>query len=98
MPALWTVRLAKTPAKQLDRFPGHDSAAIRAALKVLARDPFAHPKAERLHGYGFDWRLRVRDYRVLYDLDPLERLILVGDIARRTTTTYKRRCAAGTLT
>ena len=91
IPALWTVRLGKTAAKQLDRFPGHDSDAIRAALKVLARDPFAHPKAERLHEHGFDWRLRVRDYRVLYDLDPLQRLILVGDIARRTTTTYKRR-------
>jgi len=89
--ARWTVHLAKTAVKQLDRFPGHDRDAIRAALKLLARDPFAHPKAERLHEYGFDWRLRVRDYRVLYDLDPLERLILVGDIARRTTTTYKRR-------
>ena len=83
--------LAKTAAKQLDRFPGHDRDAIRAALKVLARDPFGYPKAERLHEHDFDWRLRVRDYRVLYDLDPLQRLILVGDIARRTTTTYKRR-------
>jgi hypothetical protein len=38
-PAPWTVSLARTAAKQLDRFPGHDSDAIRAALKVLARDP-----------------------------------------------------------
>ncbi len=90
-PAPWTVHLAKTAAKQLDRFPGHDSDAIRAALKVLALDPLAHPKAERLHEHDFDWRLRVRDYRVLYDLDPLERAVLVGDISRRTTTTYKRR-------
>jgi mRNA-degrading endonuclease RelE of RelBE toxin-antitoxin system len=33
----------------------------------------------------------VRAYRVLYDLDPLDRLIIVGEVARRTTTTYKRR-------
>jgi len=90
-PATWTVILGKTAAKQLDRFPSHDRDAIRAALKVLARDPFGHPKAERLHEHDFDWRLRVRDYRVLYDLDPIERLILVGDVARRTTTTYRRR-------
>ncbi len=53
--------------------------------------PSPTPKAERLHEHDFDWRLRVRDYRVLYDLDPLQRLILVGDVARRTTTTYRRR-------
>ena len=89
--ATWTVVLGKTAAKQLDRFPGHDRDAIRAALRLLASDPFPHPKAERLHEYGFEWRLRVRDYRVLYDLDPLDRLVLVGDARRRTTTTYKRR-------
>ncbi len=93
-PAPWTVHLTKTAAKQLDRLPGHDRDAIRAALKVLARDPLdrrAHPNAAQLHEYGYDWRLRVRDYRVLYNLDPLQRLIIVGDIARRTTTTYKKR-------
>jgi hypothetical protein len=60
MPTLWTVHLGKTAAKPLDRFPGHDCDAIRAAPKVLARAPFAHPKAERLHEHDFDWRLRVR--------------------------------------
>jgi mRNA-degrading endonuclease RelE of RelBE toxin-antitoxin system len=89
--APWTVHLGRTVQRQLDRLPRHDSDAIRAALKALARDPFSHPKAERLHEYGFSWRLRVRDYRVLYDLDPIDRLILAGDVARRTTTTYKRR-------
>ena len=90
-PAPWTVHLARTVQRQLDPLPSHDSDAIGAALKALAHDPFSHPKAERLHEYGFGWRLRVRDYRVLYDLDPVDRLILAGDVARRTTTTYKRR-------
>jgi mRNA-degrading endonuclease RelE of RelBE toxin-antitoxin system len=77
--------------KQLDRLPNHDRDAIRVALRALARDPFSNPKAERLHEYLFGWRLVVRAYRVLYDLDPLDRLIIVGEVARRTTTTYKRR-------
>lgn len=90
-PAPWTVRLDRTAAKQLDRLPPHDRDAVRAALRTLAGNPFAHPKAERLKEYLFGWRLRVRDCRVLYDLDPVDRLILVGDVGRRTTTTYKRR-------
>ena len=92
--ATWTVVLGKTAAKQLDRFPSHAAAAIRAALKGLARDPLdrrANPHVAQLHEYGYDWRLRVRDYRVLYNLDPMQRLIFVGDIARRSRTTYKRR-------
>jgi mRNA-degrading endonuclease RelE of RelBE toxin-antitoxin system len=85
------VHLDRTAAKQLDRLPPHDRDAIRAALLKLAADPFAHPKAERLKEYLFGWRLRVRDYRVIYDLDPIDRFIIVGDVRRRTTTTYKRR-------
>jgi mRNA-degrading endonuclease RelE of RelBE toxin-antitoxin system len=89
--APWSVQLGRTAAKQLDRLPDHDAAAILAALRVLARDPFAHPKVQRLSEHGFDWRLRVRDYRVLYDLDPLTRSVLVGDVVRRTSTTYAKR-------
>jgi mRNA-degrading endonuclease RelE of RelBE toxin-antitoxin system len=90
-PALWTVRLGRAAERQLDRLPAHDRDAIRAALRALAHDPFGHPKAQRLHEHGFGWRLRVRDYRVLYDLDPLERLILVAQVLRRTSTTYRGR-------
>jgi mRNA-degrading endonuclease RelE of RelBE toxin-antitoxin system len=90
-PAPWTVRLARTVEKQLDRLPSRDSAAVRAELKELARDPLAHRNAERLTEHGYGWRLRVRSYRVLYDLDPLDRTILVASVERRTSTTYRKR-------
>ena len=54
-PVSWTVVLGKTAAKQLDRIPGHDADAIRAALKVLARDPLdrrANPNAAQLTSTG----------------------------------------------
>jgi mRNA-degrading endonuclease RelE of RelBE toxin-antitoxin system len=74
----WTVHLDPTAEKHLDRLPPHDRDAVRDALRVLARDPLAHPNAERLRHQPFGWKLRVRDYRVLYDLDPVDRAIVVG--------------------
>jgi mRNA-degrading endonuclease RelE of RelBE toxin-antitoxin system len=56
----------------------------------MANDPHAGDIV-RLKGTRFGWRRRVGDYRILYDLDPAERLITVQHIARRTTTTYRRR-------
>ncbi|MGH7814063.1 MAG: type II toxin-antitoxin system RelE family toxin [Candidatus Binataceae bacterium] len=37
------------------------------------------------------FRRRVGDYRILFDLYPERNLILVSDIVRRTTTTYRGR-------
>jgi len=56
----------------------------------MANDPHAGDIV-RLKGTRFGWRRRVGDYRILYDLDRAERLITVQHIARRTTTTYRRR-------
>jgi mRNA-degrading endonuclease RelE of RelBE toxin-antitoxin system len=89
--APWTVHLDPTAEKHLDKLPPHDRDAVRAALRVLALDPLAHPKVERLRDQAFAWKLRVRDYRVLYDLDPLDRAVNVGDVVRRTSTTYRKR-------
>ena len=86
--APWSVHLDPRAAKHLDRLPPRDSEAIRVALRALAVDPLAHPNAKRLRGHAYGWRLRVRDYRVLYDLDPVDRVIVVADVLRRTSKTY----------
>ena len=39
----------------------------------------------------FGWRRRVGNYRVIYDLIPEQRVIIVSRIERRTTTTYRKR-------
>jgi len=45
---------------------------------------------KRLSNAPFNWRRRVGDWRVLYNLDPTQRLILVARVERRTTTTYRK--------
>lgn len=56
----------------------------------MAADPFTGDIA-RLKGERFGWRRRVGNYRIFYDLDPVNRLIFVRLIERRTTTTYRKR-------
>ena len=63
-----------------------------ARLHELAQDPLSPLlDAERLKQHVFGWRLRIRAYRVLYDLDPLTRTIDVHQIGRRSSTTYRHR-------
>ena len=45
------------------------------------------PLKERVTGF----RLRVGDYRILFEINKDEALIEVRDITRRTTQTYRRR-------
>jgi len=87
----WNLIVAQPARKELNRLPPESRARILSALREMANDPHAGDIV-RLKGTRFGWRRRVGDYRILYDLDLAERLITVQHIARRTTTTYRRRC------
>lgn len=86
----WNLIVAQPARKELNRLPPESRARILSGLREMAKDPHAGDIV-RLKGTRFGWRRRVGDYRILYDLDPAERLITVQHIARRTTTTYRRR-------
>jgi mRNA-degrading endonuclease RelE of RelBE toxin-antitoxin system len=56
----------------------------------MGEDPFTGDIA-RVQGEPFGWRRRVGNYRVIYELIIDQRVIIVSRIARRTTTTYRKR-------
>ncbi len=86
----YSLELAKRARKQLDMLPPDDRARILAALHQLANDPYSGD-IKRLKGHRFGWRQRVGDYRIFYDFDPVQRVIIVAIVERRTTTTYRKR-------
>ena len=86
----WNLIVAQPARKELNRLPPESRERILSALREMANDPHAGDIV-RLKGTRLGWRRRVGPYRILYDLDPAERLITVQHIARRTTTTYRRR-------
>jgi len=83
----WTLLVTKPAKKELARLPKHDQARIEQALDEMATDPFTGD-IKRLTGQSPAWRRRVGNYRILYDLDPDKRLIVVAGVVRRTSTTY----------
>jgi mRNA-degrading endonuclease RelE of RelBE toxin-antitoxin system len=58
---------------------------LEGALDAMEASPFGGD-IKRLQPAG--WRRRVGSFRIFYDLDLDERLILVTSIRRRTSTTY----------
>jgi mRNA interferase RelE/StbE len=81
----WTVVLAG-PARKSLKIPASDKTRILAALAEIQQDPF-HGDIRKLQGLpGF--RRRVGDWRILFEVAPERRQVVVAAIQRRTSTTY----------
>ena len=78
----WTVVIERAADKALARFPAHDRKRILLALDALAADPFAARNVKPLKGRS-DYRLRVGDYRVIYELENERLIVLVIEVSQR---------------
>ncbi len=89
-PHAWSVSLAKSAQKQLDRLPDRDFARIDAAIANMRGDPLTGDVVH-LKNAEAAFRRRVGDYRILFDVVRERRHVDVVAIVRRTTTTYRKR-------
>jgi mRNA interferase RelE/StbE len=70
-------------AKSFQRMPRKTANSIREKLTQIANDLFASvPNATKLQGRA-GYRLRVGDWRVIYEIDKTEVVIIVLKIAPR---------------
>ena len=84
---MWRVEPRKSATRQVERLARPDRARIAAAINAMADDPFAGDVV-RLKGEGGLFRRRVGDYRIFFEVDRAERLVIVHEVVRRTSTTY----------
>jgi len=82
----WTVVLAGSAGKSLKRIPSRDKVRIEAALAEMQHNPFGGDirKLQGLSGF----RRRVGDWRIMFEVVPEARHVVVAAIERRTSTTY----------
>ncbi|TMA38308.1 MAG: type II toxin-antitoxin system RelE/ParE family toxin [Deltaproteobacteria bacterium] len=85
----WTVSISSSAQKSIRRAPRHERDRLLAELDRLAVDPLGG-NTVRLHGLPNTARRRVGDWRIIFELDFDRRVVVVADIVRRTTTTYRR--------
>ena len=83
----YQVILRPNVRKALNRLAEDDYRAIVSRLRSLAEQP-RPSDVRKLSGIDL-WRVRVRDFRVVYSVDDRERVVYIERIARRSEDTYK---------
>ena len=83
----YRVILARSSRKVLRSLAEDDYSAIVSRLRSLAEQP-RPSDVRKLSGIDL-WRVRVRDFRLVYSVDDRERVVYVERIARRREDTCK---------
>lgn len=78
----YSVVIAPAALRQLRKLDPQARRRVQAAIDLLAENP-RPPAAKRLVNFGGEWRVRVGDYRVVYDIVDDELLVLVLSAAHR---------------
>jgi mRNA interferase RelE/StbE len=84
----WNLSITGPAQKDFKKLPQKDQERVKAVLIAMQTEPF-QGDLKRLKGKETAWRRRVGNYRIIYDLQFDERLIVVSGILRRTSTTYE---------
>ena len=77
----FTLRIEKTPRKFLKTLNLSDKKRIDVALTLLTENPIP-PKAKKLSGRD-GYRIRVGDFRIIYEIQKSVLVVLVIDIGHR---------------
>lgn len=78
---IWKLEILRRAQKQLARIPNPDRQRIYEAIQNLIRDP-RPPGCKKLKDSDA-WRIRIGDYRVIYEIHDEVLLVLVLEIGHR---------------
>jgi mRNA interferase RelE/StbE len=79
-----TYRITLTPAaaRQMRTFDPQVRRQMQAALELLSSDPRPPAATQLVSGAG-EWRVRTGDYRIVYEIEDEELLVLVLRVGHR---------------
>ena len=78
---MYTLLIRRKVQKQIEGLPGEDEQRVRTAISELRNIPRPHG-CVRLAGEVV-WRIRVGDYRVIYEIDDATQRITLLRVAHR---------------
>ena len=84
----WDLELARAAQRALREMPARDQERINRALNAIKTDPLSGDITALRGAYRGLYRRRVGSWRIIFGLKPENRVVLIGDIVRRTSTTY----------
>lgn len=71
------------------KFPQKDAARIKETLKKLEQDPHIHGTIKLSSAPVAQYRYRVGNFRILFDIDDEQKIIAILDIRKRDERTYR---------
>ncbi len=86
----YDVTFTDTALKNLVRYPAKDQQAILRNIKQLSENPLTKSNVKKLVDFDVSYRLRVGNYRVLFDREDSLKIIDVVDVLPRNKV-YQRR-------
>lgn len=72
----YRIAFSASAARQLRKLDPPARRRVQAAIELLSSDP-RPPAATQLVGGGGEWRVRTGDYRIVYEINDGELLVLV---------------------
>lgn len=79
---MYEIKFARTATKELRSLPSQIVQRIAGKIDQLAKDP--RPKnCRKLQGYENLWRIRIGDYRVVYEISDQIKVIEVRRVRHR---------------
>lgn len=79
---MYEVYLERAAERDLNRLSDEDFNRIVSSIKTLHRNP--RPKGcRKITGSKNDWRIRVGDYRVIYEIDQKAKAVMVMRVRHR---------------
>lgn len=83
----WELRVDKSVEKILKKLPKQDRTRVCLNLGLLGANLFSGD-IQKMKGRDDVWRRRVGSYRLFYKIDLANRVIVVFNLERRTSSTY----------
>lgn len=83
----WRVVVTSAAEKQLYRIRAEDRERLDLVIRRIEENPF-DGDVIKLGGEENHWRRRIGSYRLMYNILYEERIIVIYDIRRRTSSTY----------
>ncbi|MBI2917917.1 MAG: type II toxin-antitoxin system RelE/ParE family toxin [Chloroflexi bacterium] len=86
---MYKVVLSRRAQKAIEAVPAHHSQRIRGALESLRDDPRSPGTVKLENAPVAQYRHRVGDYRILFDIDDGAGTVMILDVRRRGEGTYR---------
>lgn len=80
---MYTIRITKNFVKRISKLSAKDQQSIKLKLENLAKDPFSSPNCKKLKGYKNVYRMRHSNYRIIYEVNNSELIIIVINVGHR---------------